>query len=88
MRIAAVERLAGPRVRRHHSRKVSAAGAGRSRDIVQPASGPGAQRIVRPPPRAAAAAAAATSAAASAPAARQRAARCPGQLLCALVTVA
>src|SRR5215211_5846071 len=29
----------GPRVRRHQSRNDSVAGAGRSRDIVQPASG-------------------------------------------------
>jgi hypothetical protein len=44
---------ASPRVRRHHSRKVSGAGAGSSRDIVQPASGPGALEMVLPPPNAA-----------------------------------
>ena len=38
------------RVRRHHSRNVSGAGAGRSRDIVQPASGPGARESVAPAP--------------------------------------
>jgi hypothetical protein len=39
---------AGWRVRRHHSRKVSGAGAGSSRDFVHAASGPGAREIVRP----------------------------------------
>src|SRR5687767_2197481 len=36
----------GPRVRRHHARNVSGAGAGRSRDIVQRPSGPGARAMV------------------------------------------